>query len=275
MQAQLLGLIRAPDGVRRAVAAGDLAERRALAAVVGDRRLSALSRVGIYADMYLLRLLEVLQEVYPTVAAVAGADAFRALVTDYLDAFPSRHPNLRRMGDRLAAFLRAPRARRPRCPVFPPWMADVAALEWARYDVFDEADDRLLSRARVAALPPAGFADLPIRFVAAHRVVPLDHAVQAVWRAVRAGRAPSAPEEAPTRLLVWRQGISVFHRPLDPLEQRLVAVAAPGPTPFGALCEVIARALDPAVAAQPSPVASTAFAVLDRWVTDEVLVHVS
>ena len=49
------------------------------ALVLGDERLSAAERVGIYADAYFYRLLDCLGEDFPTTLAVLGTDNFAAL----------------------------------------------------------------------------------------------------------------------------------------------------------------------------------------------------
>jgi hypothetical protein len=269
LQRQLLALIRAPHGVADGLLALGLDADQLEALVDGDRRLSATGRVGIYADMYFVRLLEALRAVFPRVAAVLGDDAFAALATDYLEAHPSRHPSLRQLGDRLPGFLRDPAASRPHGPDdLAPWLADLAALEWARHDVFDDADAPPLALAQLQALPPDRFVTLPVRLVPAHRVVTVGHPVEAVWRAFGAGGSRDLPAQpaAPGTLLVWRQGTMVYHRPADPIEAAALALAATG-APFAAMCEVVAGALG-----EGQDPAQATFRLLARWIDDELLV---
>jgi hypothetical protein len=265
LQRLLFALIRAPEGVPAALKATGISRRCLAGLVDADERLTAAGRAAIYADMYFLRLQEVLREMFPRLRALLGDDHFAGLCTDYLDACPSQHPSLRFLGDRLAAFLVGPAERRPRSPRLPAWAADLAALEWARYDVFDDADAPLWTTAGLQKLPPTAFATLPLRLAPAHRRVPVAHAIEDVWRALHRQLPPGEARPRPGQLLVWRQDKLVFHRRPDPLEAALLDQLAAG-TSFGAVCEQIAdRSPDPAQAA---------FTLLARWAADGLLVRI-
>jgi hypothetical protein len=264
LESTLFALIRGPDGVTAALKANRISLRRLAALVDGDDRLGAARRVGIYADMYFLRLQDVLREAFPRLRAVLGDDDFGAMCTDYLDACPPRHPSLRFLGDRLAAFLAAPADARPRTPELPAWAADLAALEWARYDVFDAADAPLWTMPDLQALAPAAFATLPLRLAPGHRRVAVNHAVEEIWRALHKQQPASAPAPRAGSLMVWRQETIVYHRRLDGPEAALLDQLAAG-TSFGAICEQIAR--------QASDPAAVAFKLLARWTGDGLLVR--
>jgi hypothetical protein len=264
LEQRLFALIRAPQGVEAALAAQGLAAGDLERVVHGDERLSALGRVGIYADMYFWRLLEVLRGAFPKLVLALGDEGFSALAAAYLDAFPSRHPSLRFLGAQLPAFLRGGGDGHASLPG---WAADLAALEWSRYDVFDEADAPVLTAGALAGLDPEGFAGLAVRLQPAHRVLEADTAVEAVWRALAKGEPPPESAPSPTTLVVWRQDITfVYHRPVAPLEREALALAAAGCT-FASLCEAIAaRVADDQAAAQ------AAFQLLARWLNDGLLV---
>ena len=260
----LFALIRGPDGVPAALKANRFSRRRLGALIDFDDRLGPAGRAAIYADMYFLRLQEVLRETFPKLRAVLGDDDFGALCIDYLDACPSRHPSLRFLGNRLAAFLAAPADAHPRTPELPAWAADLAALEWARHDVFDAADAPLWTIAELQALAPAEFATLPLRLAPGQRRVAVNHAVEEVWRALQKHQpAGGAPPRAGS-LLVWRQETIVYHRRLDVPEAALLDQLAAG-TSFGAICEQIAG--------QASDPAAVAFKLLARWISDGLLVR--
>lgn len=262
LQRQLFALIRAPGGVGDGLERLGLDEDALDAVVDGDDRLSAAGRVGIYADMYFLRLLDVLRGAFPKLAVALGDDAFAALAAEYLEAHPSRHPSLRHLGDRLPAFMREQGG------ALPPWAADLAALEWQRYDVFDEADAPLLTMERLRALPPTAFATLPIRLVPACRVLPAGFAVEEVWRALKADEAPPDMPAQDRTLLVWRQDTSVYHRAVEALEAELLPLARAGTT-LGLLCERVAAQLEGDTAAQ------AVFRIVARWTSDGLLVEPS
>ncbi|HKA90375.1 MAG TPA: DNA-binding domain-containing protein [Haliangiales bacterium] len=218
-----------------------------LAFVVGDDRLDAAGRIGIYRDMYFARMAEAMAATFPKVAARLGHDEFEDMTAGFIDAYPSRHPSLRWVGRELAQFLAAHDQ--------PEWLCDLARLEWARADVFDARDEAVVRVAELQALDPTAFAALEVKLIEAHRVVAAATAVDKVWRG-------GEPEPGPRALLVWRQGVEVFHRPLEPLEARVFPVE---PTPFAALCERIADEVGEEEAAQ------AAFRLLARWAQDELL----
>lgn len=261
LERRLFGVIRAPQGDE----AGTLDRL-----VHGDVRLSARGRVEIYADMYFARLLEVLRGAFPKLALALGDDAFSTLAADYLDACPSRHPSLRFLGDRLAEFLRARARSARRSAALPGWASDLAALEWARYDVFDDADAPLLTRGALGRLDPAAFATLPVRLQPAHRVLTTATAVETVWRALARGEPAPAPARAASALLVWRQDtMFVYHRRIADLEREALALAARGCS-FAALCEAVAARV-----AGDEGAATAAFQLLAGWVDDGLLVDMT
>jgi hypothetical protein len=256
LQRLLFRLIRGPDGVPATLKRSGVSRRHLAQLVDADERLTA--------DMYFLRLQDVLRETFPRLRALLGDDQFAGLCTDYLDACPSRHPSLRFLGDRMTAFL-AGAGERPRTPRLPAWAADLAALEWARCDVFDAADAPLWTTGELQELPAAAFAPLPLRLAPAHRRVPVAHAVEEVWRALHRQQPPGQPPPRPGQLLVWRQDTSVYHRRPDTLEAGLLDQLAAG-TSFGAVCEQLAdRSPDPA---------QVAFTLLARWAGDGLLVRI-
>jgi hypothetical protein len=179
---------------------------------------------------------------FPRLAAVLDQDAFHDLVRGYMTAYPSRNPSLRFVGERLACWLAH--------EYDPLWLAELAALEYARLDVFDEIDENLLT---VDDLRRSDrLTDVSVRLVRAHRLVPVAHAVEAIWRG-----ETDDPQEAPGMLLVWRCGVKVSHRRMGALEQAALARTAER-IRIGALCERMADA-------------ETAFKLLQTWTADGLL----
>lgn len=241
-------------GQRVAGAASPAALRKAVAR---DPSL----RLSVYQDMIRLRFREALDAIAPATAAALGARRFGALADRYVAAHPSRSPSLRHLGAALPEFIAAD----ARLGAARGWLADLARLELARLDAFDAVDEETLTWEEMRAVPPADFADLPLRLVAAHRLISVAHAVDDVIgplsRSRDGGRRPSLRAmgaASPRTLLVWRQGTALRQRPVDDAERALVALVAGG-APAGLVCE---RAGD----------AQAAFALLGRWVADALLV---
>jgi hypothetical protein len=222
--------------------------------VSSDARRGPAMRLQVYEEMYYLRLREALAAYYPCTAGALG-ERFDDVARAYLSCHPSRHPSLRELGDRLPAFLRdtSPAA------VGRPWLWELAALERARLDVFDALDQPLLSRAGLAALPPAGFAALSVELATAQR------RLTCAWDVTRLFAAATDAVSGRFQVLVGRRGAHVYHRRLDALEADLLSrlsIAAP----FGQVCEWIAEQVGEERAAE------VGCALLARWGDDELLV---
>ena len=89
LQKLLWRLVTAPGGVAEGLAGEpELAAGGLGAIITDDERMDPAARVGVYAEAYFYRLLEVLKEDFPATLAVAGADRFHNLVTGYLIDYP-------------------------------------------------------------------------------------------------------------------------------------------------------------------------------------------
>jgi hypothetical protein len=203
-------------------------------------------RLNVYANMYFYRLRDNLALDYPVLAAVLGADRFHNLITDYLLAHPSRDPNVRNVGRALPEFLA------------PGWLADLAALEWARADVFDREDEPILRD--LATHARAGFTRLTLRLVRAQARVAVQHDVESVWRA-RTGPGVRGPRV----LVVWRNGALIHHRPLDADELALWPQLERGVS-FVELCAQLRLPMEQA--------AQRALQLVCSWATSELLAEV-
>lgn len=227
--------------------------------LAGTPDLPAAERAGVYADMYLWRLTDALRDDYPKLAALLGDARFLALGEAYARAHPSDEPDLGRFGRSLPAFLRAlPAPERAD-------LADLAALEWARAEVFLEAPAATVGRAALAGLGAAEFLELGLEPVPALRLLRLAHDVLPAWRRLEAGEPASAPVPAPTAVVAWRSGFDVFHARVEPDEAAALEAAIAG-APLAEVCAAFERHEDPAAAA---------FAALSSWLDEGWLAALS
>ncbi|GAC1346532.1 MAG: DNA-binding domain-containing protein [Myxococcales bacterium] len=254
----------------------------------GTAELPAAARVGIYANMVLYRQVDALREDFPCLAALCGGAAFFALGRAYLTAHPSVHPSLSRLGAVLPSYLRTAAAGAALGDAARPDLADLAELEWARCEVFDEADATPPGPGALAALGPERFAAARVRLVPAIRRLDLGFDVASVFRAVQGvpategaqahdangahepladesiGHAPIArgvvPVSAPGRAAVvaWRQREQIFHAPIAFDEAEALLLASQG-APLGEVCGAFLSRPDPA---------GSAFAALRSWFAD-------
>lgn len=92
-------------------------------------------RLHVYANMFLFRQVDALRADFPQTAERLGDAKFFEVVRAYVREHPSQHPDLGRLGRRFASFLRGNGGFGGGEA-----LADLAALEWARSEVFLEAE---------------------------------------------------------------------------------------------------------------------------------------
>ena len=260
-------LITAPDGVTPGLAT--LPERehhlpRGVEDLVrGDDRLPAIERLDIYAGMYFFRILAVLKEDYPSVAAVVGDGRFHNLIVDYLVEHPSKHPSARHLGRHVADFL-ARHELRERWQ----WLPDLARFEWAMVDAFDAPDREPISSDRLQAFSAEEWASVRFVLTPSLQALRLPAPVHLVW-AKTSSREP-APEITlePTIVRVWRRGHRVRHRAISRAEgAALDAVLAS--EDFAGVCEAVAAV------ESDDEAPSIAARLLQSWFADGLIVGLS
>ena len=230
------------------------------ALIVSDSRANADERMHVYAHMYRALIVEALESQFPRLARHLGADDFAELAGAYIRDEPSRHPSLRNVGERLPGWLAARRADAPA-------LVGLAALEWARADVFDLVDEPAMTIEALRAWPADRFGELPLRLVTAHRLVTVAAGSAKQWDALGAGISGRASEGSAGNetesLLVWREDTLVYHRLVDDAERAALQLAGHG-TRFGAVCESLAQHGEETAIAQ-------AYGWMSTWLADGLL----
>lgn len=235
VQELFLGLVTAPEGVGKELDARGARVRAVVAETfVGDGRISAEERLDAYANMYFFRLRDVLAEDFARTAAALGETRWHNVVTDYLLAHPPTRWSLRWAGEKLPEFLRgrADAAERP-------WLADVAALEWARNEAFQAVDAEPMRVEELVNVHPEVWPTLSFGTVPGAVLVVSGWDLAGWWD----GGGTEAPAEASGGqvLVVWRDAEDdARHETLDAADaeatRRLFAGA-----PFSEVCEAYAR----------------------------------
>ena len=98
------------------------------------------SQLEIYANAYVMRLVEALRSNYPALHHALGDKGFEVMARCYLERYPSTHASIRWFGDSMARFLQD---RDPYRQV--PVLSELAAFEWAVRHTIDAADTERLS----------------------------------------------------------------------------------------------------------------------------------
>ena len=216
---------------------------------VGTPTLDARARVGIYADMFIWRQIDALRDDFPKLSLLLGDGPFYTMAEEYLRAYPSRHASLSALGGELPGFLLGWSGEGMRAD-----LADLAALEWVRAKVFEEANVEAAPPELLRAFAADELPQVRLRFVPALRVVPLRRDLTALWQALEDG-APGVPalpavpvSPRQESVAVWRKDFEVFHAAIDADEARALELALSG-EPLGVVCEAFAQRPDAVEAA--------------------------
>ncbi len=224
-----------------------------VAEIEPSRTQNPAQRLEVYADAYFLRLRDVLAEDFPRIAKLLGAEAFDRLARGYIKAHPSTDPSVRHLGRAMAEFIRNQDG-------MPPWLADLAVLEWARINAFDAPDDEPVTVAKLTAIDPAAWPQLRLVPIGSLEILTAAWPVHRIW----AEESPEDLEPVQTLMRVWRRAdFSVVHASMDERESAAMRGMLVGET-FGEICQVFAD-LDEQQAAQE------AGALLLRWLEDGII----
>jgi hypothetical protein len=216
-------------------------------AVRGDTVLTAEDRLGIYRGMCLARLVDVLRDDFADVADAWGTSAFDATARSYVIENPSEMPSIQHVSDRFPEFLEAVLEDRPD-------LAERAAIDRARLEVFSETDPTALTLERLRAAPAQEWGSLALTPIAALRVI---------TRAWSADDGPVRPKPHVTR--VWRQGFEIFQATVDVTEAGALDLLQAGGTTLEGLALFLASGRPEEEAARQSG------ALLLRWLEDGIL----
>jgi len=183
--------------------------------VLGGGVASAATRMDVYADGYVLRLLEALETDYPGLKAIAGSADFEALGRAFIAAYPSMFRNLRWYGGHLAQFLETSPEWSDR-----PELADMARFEWAMAASFDALDAACLTREALTGVPPENWPRLSFIVHPAVQRVDLKTNVTQAWLAQERDEKlpPLSREPAATTWLLTRRQLQVRFRAMTAQE---------------------------------------------------------
>jgi hypothetical protein len=196
---------------------------------IAGARVSPTEALDIYRNTFLSSLTNALRVSFPAVHRLVGEDFFAGVAQCFIEAHPPQSAYLNAYGADFSAFLSG----------FPPaqslpYLADVARLEWAVNGALHAPDAKALDAAAFAALADAPTERLILTPHPAITHLRLDHAAEAIWRAVLAedqsalGEIDSAPR--PEWLTVERgpHGVEVSRITED--EWRFAAALSAGKT---------------------------------------------
>lgn len=251
-----------PSGVRDHLAAADEATRETFERTFAESEaFSRIDRVDVYAESYYWRLHGVLANEFELVAWWLGPDRFRNLCTDYVWQQPSTEPDLGELGHGLASYIAEHALGRAH-----PGLAELAAVERAKSDVFRAADAQSLTADSLRTTAAEAWPALRFGVVPALQRVTTTVDVAGLTRLAEAGESP--PSTLPRRssqagVIVHRMDFDVRVRALEADEWRVFARLERGET-FANLCSSID-------AATPERAAQRAAHWLASWIAAGLL----
>lgn len=176
---------------------------------------SRSERLGIYHQAYRLRLIDALRSDYPALEAFVGEDDFVAIANEFIAAYPSHHPSLRWLGEKLAEFLSTHPTWANQIPV-----AELAEFEWAQTTAFDAADERTSTLDDVRALAPDAWMTMQLKFHDSVQLLNFYSNTPTLWNSLINEESPAEPEimNESNAWLIWRDDLRVVFRPLPQTE---------------------------------------------------------
>lgn len=228
MQAVIVHPGSVDEALSAPLAQAELPASRVGAVVLPSRTLTPEERVGVYHGMYLLRMEEALATDYPGLKHLLGDEGFLALVRDYVQVYPSRSYTLNRLGDHLPEFIRNAGALRQRA-----FCEDLARLELAATEVFDEEETPPLAEEAVTAVPAPEWESAVLRPVAAFRLLALGWNANGYLDSLRdEAHSHPRPRRKAERVAVFRRAYAVYRLGLEPEAYTLLGELTTG-VPLG------------------------------------------
>jgi uncharacterized protein (UPF0276 family) len=228
--------------------------------------------LGIYKNAYYIRLHSVLKDTFPVLAFVSEVAGFEYLVSRYIYQCPPTKDSIKYAGEKLHKFLRETELS---------WdfgvpqeaLADLAQLEWSRYETFDLQDDPpALSKSSISNLSPEQWEKVRFRFADSIRLISLNWEVAPVWEVVKIkNEIPSPPHQKTSQYIIYRREDFVYHRKLDHDEAILLREMMEGYS-FIQACGALAACED---RKEINKVIPKAVQALQNWLEDSLIVKMS
>jgi hypothetical protein len=165
--------------------------------IKANDRLTPFERIAIYNKQYWYRLIDILYDDYPGLAAILGRLKFNRLVTEYLQQHPSRSFTLRDLGHGIAAFITehpelVPKRQFQLC-------VEIATFEWAQVLAFDEPGPPPISLDDLLGKDPANLKLGVQPYISLlHLHWPLDDFTMQLKRSSLRGEASNAVDAPPS-----------------------------------------------------------------------------
>jgi len=224
----------AAEAAAREIPASDLEK-----VIRPSQSMTSAERIGVYHGMYLMRMEEALEADYPVIRYHIGDQQFSHLVRAYVQRHPSTSYTLNRLGDHVPQFF----LDHPEWPQAA-FLHDLARLELAMTEVFDERETPVLGAGDLESVAPESWENSRLRPIAALRVLDFRYSVIPHLEAFHNDQPTPSPRRRASWVVVYRRDYSVLRLELSRAEHDLL-LSLVGGFPLG-------EALATAAAAQKS-----------------------
>ena len=198
--------------LQQAIAHGILTDQpEALAAILREDGLTFDKRLQVYRNNTILSLTEALKATFPVAAALVGEKFFGFAAKIFISGNPPQAPRLAEYGSGFSEFLAGFEPARTI-----PYLADVAALEWAMNEAHHAPHDAALTPLDLAAVPQENAASLVLELRRSCRLLHSKYRVDRLWQAHQPGGSlQDLAIDGDCHLLVYRPQDDVEMMTLD------------------------------------------------------------
>lgn len=165
-------------------------------------------RFSVYRNNVAVSLIEALEQTFPTVAKLIGADGFKALARRFIAENPPSSPILSRYGAAFPAFL----ARSDELAQLG-YLPDTARLDLAMVRAYHAADAAPFDPAQLARIAPDDLPRVALALAPAVELLSSPWPIHGIWRFNHAPGSPQPPHEA--------QDVLVTRPDFDPVPRLL------------------------------------------------------
>ena len=222
--------------------------------------------LSIYANAYVSRLREALENDHPNLARYLGDTRWAEFCDGYIEAHPSTVRSLRHFGAQGPTWLGsvAPFSKHP-------VIGELAEFERALLDAFDAADGERLDWLAMQSIAAEAWPGLKLRFHPSVRLLPMRTNAVELWRALKNEKVPpeATHAQAPAHLL-WRDEERVTRfRPVNALELTALQACLVDDDDFASLCERLSQEV------APTEVPAHSIGFLRQWFDEGIVQSLS
>ena len=152
--------------------------------VIETETLSAQTRLHIYRDAYLTRLVKALASNFSCLKAYLGEEPFQQMSLIYIESHPSHSRSIRWYGDELPSFLSDYYDSELH------FLAELAHFEWNMTLAFDAADAPVVQLAEMAAIPSQSWESMKLTGHPSLKRMNFIWNVVSIWEAIANNQTP-------------------------------------------------------------------------------------